>query len=191
MDDDVNGSVPTRALARRSHRRIGFGLFAVQVGIILLVGAVAAGIAVFAQIEQVRRGAESDLLVLARSVATLPVVIDGLRSEDPTTSIQPVATAMQEAAGVEYITVVDMDGIRVAHPQTDLIGQPVSSDHSAVRSGEEFSGSEVGPMDSRCAPRCRSSARTERSSAPCPSDWRRTRWISKSSGESRRFRCRR
>lgn len=146
MDDDVNGSVPTRALARRSHRRIGFGLFAVQVGIILLVGAVAAGIAVFAQIEQVRRGAESDLLVLARSVATLPVVIDGLRSEDPTTSIQPVATAMQEAAGVEYITVVDMDGIRVAHPQTDLIGQPVSSDHSAVRSGEEFSGSEVGPM---------------------------------------------
>lgn len=146
MDDGVNGSAPSRPLARRSHRRIGFGLFAVQVGIILLVGAVAAGIAVFAQIEQVRRGAESDLLVLARSVATLPVVIEGLSSDDPTSRIQPVAAAMQEAAGVEYITVVDMDGIRVAHPQTDLIGEPVSSDHSAVRAGQEFSGSEEGPM---------------------------------------------
>lgn len=146
MGDQVTGSASRRPAARRAHRRIGFGLFAVQVGIILLVGAVAAGIAVFAQIEQVRRGAESDLLVLARSIATLPVVIDGLTSDDPTSTIQPVATAMQEAAGVEYITVVDMQGLRVAHPQSDLIGEPVSSDHSAVRAGEEFSGSESGPM---------------------------------------------
>ncbi|MGK3948420.1 ATP-binding protein [Microbacterium sp. K2] len=146
MGDEVTGSASRRPAARRTHRRIGFGLFAVQVGIILLVGAVAAGIAVFAQIEQVRRGAESDLLVLARSIATLPVVIDGLTSDDPTTTIQPVAAAMQEAAGVEYITVADMNGIRVAHPQSDLIGEPVSSDHSAVRAGEEFSGSESGPM---------------------------------------------
>ena len=146
MGDEVTGSASRRPAARRTHRRIGFGLFAVQVGIILLVGAVAAGIAVFAQIEQVRRGAESDLLVLARSIATLPVVIDGLTSDDPTTTIQPVAAAMQEAAGVEYITVADMNGIRVAHPQSDLIGEPVSSDHSTVRAGEEFSGSESGPM---------------------------------------------
>lgn len=146
MGDQVTGSAPRRPGVRRTHRRIGFGLFAVQVGIILLVGAVAAGIAVFAQIEQVRRGAESDLLVLARSIATLPVVIDGLSGDDPTATIQPVAAAMQAAAGVEYITVADMQGIRVAHPQSDLIGEPVSSDHSSVRAGEEFSGSESGPM---------------------------------------------
>lgn len=142
----MNASATARPITRRAQRRIGFGLFAVQVGIIVLVGLVAAGIAVFAQIEQVRRGAESDLLVLAHSVATLPVVIDGLQSEDPTAAIQPVTTALQEAAGVEYITVVDLDGIRVAHPQRDLVGEPVSSDHSAVREGEEFSGSEEGPM---------------------------------------------
>lgn len=136
----------TARAPRRTSRRLGFGLLALHAGIILLVGAAAAGVSVFAQVEQVRRGAEEDLLVLARSVATLPIVIESLQTDDPTSRIQPVAMAMQEAAGVEYVTVVDLDGIRVAHPQEDLIGQPVSSDHSAVRAGEEFSGTEIGPM---------------------------------------------
>lgn len=138
----------TRASRRpgRRPRRLGFGLLALHAGIILLVGALAAGIAIFAQVEQVRRDAEEDLLVLARSVATLPVVVEALQGEDPAAKIQPVAAAMQAAAGVEYITVVDLDGIRVAHPQEDLIGEPVSSDHSSVLAGEEFSGTEVGPM---------------------------------------------
>lgn len=146
MGDVMTATRMWPADRRRRRRRIGFGLFAVQVGIILLVASVAAGIAVIAQIEQIRRGAEQDLLVLARSVATLPVVVEGLHGDDPSARIQPVAAAMQEAAGVEYITVADMDGIRVAHPQADLIGEPVSSDHSAIRAGGEFSGTEEGPM---------------------------------------------
>lgn len=136
----------SRIRTRRQRRRFGFGLFAVQVGVIVLVAAVTAGIAVFAQIEQVRRDAEGDLGVLARSVATLPVVAQGLRSTDPAAAIQPVTSAMQDAAGVEYISVVDMAGNRVAHPRDDLVGEPVSSDHTAIRAGEEFIGTEKGPM---------------------------------------------
>ncbi|KAB1653837.1 sensor histidine kinase [Pseudoclavibacter chungangensis] len=131
---------------RRWARRRGFGLFAVQVGVITLVALVAAGIAVAVQAAQVREAAEERVVVLARTVASLPVVAEALRSDDPSAVIQPVTSAMEQASGAEYIAVVDMDGIRVAHPQPELVGQPVSSDHSAIRAGEEFSGAEQGPM---------------------------------------------
>lgn len=131
--------------ARR--RGFAFGLFVAQVGVITVIAAVAAGIAVFVQADQVRHSAEGDLEVLADSVATLPVVIDGLQSPDPHSAIQPVTSAMQKAAGVSYITVVDLDNLRVAHPWPELVGEPVSSDHSGVRAGERFVGSEEdGPV---------------------------------------------
>ncbi|MGO4784449.1 ATP-binding protein [Cryobacterium sp. W22_MBD10_FK3] len=131
--------------ARR--RGFAFGLFVAQVAVITLIAAVAAGIAVFVQADQVRHAAEGDLEVLADSVATLPVVIEGLQSADPHAVIQPVTSAMQEAAGVSYITVVDLDNLRVAHPWPELVGKPVSSDHSGVRAGERFVGSEEdGPV---------------------------------------------
>ena len=134
-----------RAAARR--RGFAFGLFVAQVGVITLIAAVAAGVAVAVQTDQVRRSAEGDLEVLADSVATLPVVIEGLQSPDPHTLIQPVTSAMQKAAGVEYITVVDLNNIRVAHPWPELVGQPVSSDHSGVRRGERYVGAEEdGPV---------------------------------------------
>ena len=132
----------------RSERRgFAFGLFVAQVGVITLIAAVAAGIAVFVQTDQVRRSAEGDLEVLADSVATLPVVVEGLLSPDPHAAIQPVTSAMQKASGVEYITVVDLDNLRVAHPWPELVGEPVSSDHSGVRDGERFVGvEEDGPV---------------------------------------------
>jgi two-component system CitB family sensor kinase len=134
-----------RTDARR--RGFAFGLFVAQVGVITVIAAVAAGIAVFVQADQVRHSAEGDLEVLADSVATLPVVIEGLQSPDPHAAIQPVTSAMQEASGVSYITVVDLDNLRVAHPWPELVGQPVSSDHSGVRAGERFVGAEEdGPV---------------------------------------------
>lgn len=73
-------------------------------------------------------------------------MVDGLQSDDPTTPIQPVMEALREASGVDYITVVDMNGIRVSHPDPAEIGRPVSSDHSLVRQGNEFVGTEEGPV---------------------------------------------
>lgn len=130
---------------RRQRRRFGFGLFATQVAVILAIAAIVAGFTVAAQIEQVRREAEQDVKVLADSVAALPDVIAAIESDDPTAALSPIATALQEAAGVEYIAIVNMDGDRVFHTNPELIGKAVSSDHSAIREGKEFVGSENGP----------------------------------------------
>ncbi|MFL4473327.1 ATP-binding protein [Paeniglutamicibacter sp. MACA_103] len=60
--------------------------------------------------------------------------------------IAPIAHLATAVSGVQYVTVADMAGIRVAHPDPERIGEPVSSDHEPVREGESFRGTEVGPQ---------------------------------------------
>ncbi|WP_188726334.1 ATP-binding protein [Pseudoclavibacter endophyticus] len=133
----------------RLRRRVaGFGaeLFAMQVALIIVVAAVFTSAAATAQVALVRDDAEDDIRALAISAASLPTVVEGLRSDDPTSTIQPVMDALRLASGVEYITVVDMHGIRVSHPDRSQIGRPVSTDHSQVRLGHEFVGTEEGTL---------------------------------------------
>ncbi|MGO2112263.1 MAG: sensor histidine kinase, partial [Pseudoclavibacter sp.] len=129
-------------------RLAGFGaeLFAMQIALIVVVAAVFTSVAAAVQVSLVRDDAEQDIRALAISAASLPTVIDGLKSDDPTTVIQPVMDALRIASEVEYITVVDMKNIRVSHPDPSQIGLPVSTDHSRIRLGEEFVGTEEGTL---------------------------------------------
>lgn len=128
----------------RRPARFAFRLYVVQILLITAVAAVFTGLAIFDQQEIVRRDNESNIRALALTGASLPGVVEGLESGEPA-EIQPLVEALQDASGVDYVTVVGMDGIRVAHTNPALIGLPVSSDHSAVRAGEGFVGVEDGP----------------------------------------------
>ena len=84
-------------------------------------------------------------MTMAQSAAAMPAVREGLQAEDPAEQLAPMAEAMREASGFEYIVVADQEGIRHSHPVESAIGQPTTTDPSAVLAGELWTAEERGP----------------------------------------------
>ncbi len=67
-------------------------------------------------------------LAIARTLAQMSVIQENIEVGGGWTKIQPVAEKTRVATGVEYIVVVNMEGIRYSHPLADRIGRPFSGD---------------------------------------------------------------
>ncbi|MEU6549353.1 SpoIIE family protein phosphatase [Streptomyces sp. NPDC046915] len=104
-------------------RSVAGQVFVLQVVIVLLLVVSA----VVAQVLQVRH--DSDLeaqnrsLAVAQSFANAPGTVAALRSKNPTALLQPRAEATRKATGVDFIVVMNTDGIRYTHPKPDRIGK--------------------------------------------------------------------
>ncbi|MFI5683223.1 SpoIIE family protein phosphatase [Streptomyces sp. NPDC051636] len=94
-----------------------------QVVIVLLLVVAA----VVAQVLQVRHDsdleAENRSLAVAETFAHAPGTVAALRGPDPTAVLQPRAEAARKASGVDFIVVMNTDGIRYTHPKPDRIGK--------------------------------------------------------------------
>ncbi|EGO63476.1 DcuS/MalK family sensor histidine kinase [Acetonema longum] len=60
---------------------------------------------------------------IARIMARSPVVVEGLTGKRDETDIRGFAAEMRKATEVEYIVIMDMNGIRKSHPNTSIIGK--------------------------------------------------------------------
>ncbi|MBL1084345.1 SpoIIE family protein phosphatase [Streptomyces actinomycinicus] len=104
-------------------RSVAGQVFLLQVVIVLLLIVSA----VVAQVLQVRRDTDTEAtrrsLAVAETFANAPGTAAALRSPDPTAVLQPRAEAAREATGVDFLVVMDTDGIRYTHPKTDRIGK--------------------------------------------------------------------
>ncbi|AYN38009.1 GAF domain-containing protein [Streptomyces dangxiongensis] len=106
-----------------SGRSVAGQVFLLQVVIVLLLVVSA----VVAQVLQVRH--DSDLeatnrsLAVAETFANAPGTAAALRSPDPTAVLQPRAEATRKATGVDFVVVMNTDGVRYTHPRTDRIGR--------------------------------------------------------------------
>ncbi|WAA67632.1 sensor histidine kinase [Microbacterium oxydans] len=108
---------PARSTASR--------VFLVLLGAAVLIGALVAVFLVTDAQRAIRSEAERVTASTAAAFAASPVVVDGLRSSDDaaTTSIlEPYSLAVIDDAGLDFITIMDVDGIRLTHPDTDQIG---------------------------------------------------------------------
>ncbi|MFC9927681.1 SpoIIE family protein phosphatase [Streptomyces sp. NPDC127190] len=106
-----------------SGRSVAGQVFVLQVVIVLLLVVAA----VVAQVLQVRRDtdmeAEHRSLAVAETFANAPGTVAALRSAHPTALLQPHAEAARKATGVDFIVVMNTDGIRYTHPKPDRIGK--------------------------------------------------------------------
>ncbi|MFC5472120.1 ATP-binding protein [Cohnella suwonensis] len=93
----------------------GIVLFAICIGGIILIGRI-----IRLQDEELGQR----LLMTSRTVAQLPSVINGLSEQSYRKEINPIADRIRIINEVDYIVVMDMDGIRWSHPSKDRIGQP-------------------------------------------------------------------
>jgi GAF domain-containing protein/PAS domain-containing protein/anti-sigma regulatory factor (Ser/Thr protein kinase) len=104
-------------------RSLAAQVFVLQVVIVLLlvVGAVVA------LVLQVRhdstREARNRSLAVAETFANAPGVVAALDGPDPTAVLQPRAEAAREAAEVDFIVVMNPEGVRYTHPKPDRIGK--------------------------------------------------------------------
>ncbi|WEK14003.1 MAG: ATP-binding protein [Candidatus Microbacterium phytovorans] len=75
-----------------------------------------------------RAEAERVTRAVAQTLADSPDVREALTDAadgvDATALLQPVATAVVADAPVDFVTIMDADGIRVTHPDADEIGRP-------------------------------------------------------------------
>lgn len=120
-----------------------------QVAIVLLLVVSA----VVALVLQVRHDstleAHNRSLAVAETFANAPGTVAALRSPDPTALLQPRAEAARKATKVDFIVVMNTDGIRYTHRLPDRIGKKFVGDISPALAGrsitEEITGT-IGPL---------------------------------------------
>ncbi|WCN04740.1 SpoIIE family protein phosphatase/ATP-binding protein [Streptomyces sp. M92] len=128
-----------RAAALRSAlsgRSVAGQVFALNVFIVLLL-VVAAAVAL---VLQVRHDSEVEArnrsVAVASTFANSPGIREALRSPDPTAVLQPRAEAVRRATGVDFVVVMNTDGIRYTHPKPDRIGKEFVGTIAPALNGE-------------------------------------------------------
>ncbi|MGY5045195.1 SpoIIE family protein phosphatase [Streptomyces sp. 900105755] len=106
-----------------SGRSVAAQVFVLQVAIVLLL-IVSAVLALVLQVQHdSSMEARNRSLAVAQTFADAPGTAAALRLPDPTTVLQPRAEAARKATGVDFIVVMNTDGIRYTHPKPDRIGK--------------------------------------------------------------------
>ncbi|TWE21186.1 GAF domain-containing protein [Kitasatospora atroaurantiaca] len=112
-----------RSRLRPGTRSVAGQVFALQVVVVLLL-VVAAVVALVLQSEHdSNQEARNRSVAVAQTFANSPGMVAALRSPDPTAILQPKAEAARMGSGVDFIVVLNTDGIRYTHPKPDRIGK--------------------------------------------------------------------
>jgi len=121
-------------------------LLLLQVAIIaatVVIGASASYALVSSQIdEQYKQRA----LAIAYAVAATPDIVEAMNDPDPARTIQPIAEAIRQSVGADFIVVANTDGIRYSHPNPANIGKRVSTDPSVALAGDVYVGYQDGTL---------------------------------------------
>ena len=93
------------------------------VATVLALVLVVTGVSVNWKIEQeTRDNLTQKLVLLSRATAESDAVIHGLQGQNPAAVVQAYAERLRADTQVDYITVMDMGGIRLSHPNPVQIG---------------------------------------------------------------------
>jgi two-component system, CitB family, sensor kinase len=118
-----------------SARRLSTQILRFQV--LILVGTLLVGLllAVYAARGRIDRDYELRALGVARTVAATPEIVDAVAAGDRSGTVQRRAEAIRRATGVAFVVIADRRGIRLSHPQPELVGQRVGTDPTDVLAG--------------------------------------------------------
>lgn len=107
-------------------------LAAVVIGGALLAALVADG-------QQRADGDAADLsLAVSRTIAENPWVAETVTRADASTELEPYALELLDATGVDFVTIMRPDGIRITHPDVNEIGKPFRGTITEAQQGREL-----------------------------------------------------
>ncbi|MGC5221369.1 ATP-binding protein [Micromonospora sp. DT81.3] len=137
--------------------RFGTQVLVLQLACVTAVVAVCTAVFVWLGVQQLRSEAESSALSIARTVA-----VDGdVRAEVARISAEPgtpaavelrggalesLAADVQERTGALFVVITDDQGIRLAHPDPDRLGEVVSTSFEDALAGRETVGWDSGTL---------------------------------------------
>ncbi|MFG3496553.1 SpoIIE family protein phosphatase [Streptomyces sp. NPDC047928] len=116
-------SASVRSLTERRPRSVAGQVFVLQVALVVLL-VLGALLALLLQSRaEGDREARNRSIAVAESFAHAPGLLEVLESPDPAAVLQPLTETARRKAGVDFIVVMDTEGIRYTHPQPDRIGK--------------------------------------------------------------------
>lgn len=90
---------------------------------------------------------EEKAVNISRTAAQSQVIRKGLKGEEADEGIQAYTQAIQQATGVLFVVVLDMEGIRKSHPNAERIGEPFAGgDEQLVLEGEAYTSRAEGTL---------------------------------------------
>ncbi|MEV5873182.1 SpoIIE family protein phosphatase [Streptomyces sp. NPDC052101] len=111
-----------RFKAGRSPRSVAGQVFLLQVALVVLL-VVCGVIALVLQSERdTSTEARRRSIAVAQTFAHSPGVVQALHTPDPSKILQPLTEAARKSAGVDFIVVMNTQGIRYTHPMPSKIG---------------------------------------------------------------------
>ncbi|WP_190035615.1 SpoIIE family protein phosphatase/ATP-binding protein [Streptomyces fructofermentans] len=130
-------------------RSVAGQVFLLQVVIVLLL-VVAAVVALVVQVRHdTTTEARNRSLAVAETFANSPGIQEALEAPSPTVILQPRAEAARKQSKVDFIVVLNTDGIRYTHPKPDRIGKKFVGTLDPALAGEsvteEITGT-LGPL---------------------------------------------
>ncbi|WP_345133074.1 sensor histidine kinase [Streptomyces mexicanus] len=127
-------------------RSLAGQLFAMQA---VLLALVVAGYALFTFVSdrgQAEAAARRQATAVARSIADSPSVRTAIRTADPTARLQPYALKVQRDTQVDFVTIMNPEGIRWTHPDPDQIGKRFLGTIAPARRGRSFTETYTGTL---------------------------------------------
>lgn len=129
-------------------------MFLMQVALVVLLVA----FAVFALVLQSQRHTNAEAkrrsIAVAQTFAHSPGVLSALRAPDPSKVLQPLTESGRKAAGVDFVVVMDTQGIRYTHPLPDRIGKRFVGKIEPSLAGKVYTESVHGPSARKSRRRC-------------------------------------
>jgi two-component system CitB family sensor kinase len=119
-------------------RSLAAQLFAMQA---VLIAVLVAGYALFTYVSdrsQAEDAAGRQAMAVARTVADAPSVREAIGTSDPSARLQPYALRVMRDADVDFVTIMDPEGIRWTHPTRSEIGKKFRGHITPALAGESF-----------------------------------------------------
>ncbi|MFF3849406.1 ATP-binding protein [Streptomyces sp. NPDC002328] len=127
-------------------RSLAGQLFAMQA---VLIAVVVAGYALFTYVSdrsQAEDAAGRQATAVARSVADSPSVREAIGTPDPTLMLQPYALRVMRDTEVDFVTIMNPEGIRWTHPDENQIGRHFLGNTARALKGESFTETYTGTL---------------------------------------------
>ncbi|MEU7082276.1 SpoIIE family protein phosphatase [[Kitasatospora] papulosa] len=130
-------------------RSLAGQVFLLQVAIVVLLVAASATALVLQSHADSEREARNRSVAVAEAFASGPGMEAALKSPDPTAVLQPKAEEARKGSGVDFVVVLNLNGVRYTHPLPDRIGKKFVGELAPALDGhvvtEKIEGT-IGPL---------------------------------------------
>ncbi|MFJ8633817.1 SpoIIE family protein phosphatase [Streptomyces sp. NPDC093568] len=135
-----------RSLVGRSPRSVAGQVFVLQAALVLLLVVCGVVALILQSSRDTQTEAKRRSIAVAQTFAHSPGVLTALKAPDPSSVLQPLTEAGRSTAGVDFIVVMDTNGIRYTHPMPDRIGKRFVGTIEPSLAGKVYTESVHGPL---------------------------------------------